>query len=337
MKKRLLLAFLLVIMLISFVSAQYGYYGTFSLSNFLNKISPATLILFVLFIIFFAVLHNIVFMTFFRGNRGVSAIVSFCVSLLAIYGINRTRWDIGGLFYGIGLSEGSLFTIIIVVLLLIFIYAAFKKKLRYLLLIIGGLLLGLVLFTDLIYEKGIAIVIGLVLLIIGGILLRRGRRRAPYDHGEYPPSGSVRRGYPRERRPRRAERKLGRAYKSGEKWDTLSEARDTRKYARRKRREYWGEKGKSIGGKFATVRRRRDIPAPPQEEPSRREVKRRERTAIELQQKYDVYRSLSESVVRSTGGHIPKRGSPAYKKYHQYGGGIRAIEKLARRQGVKLK
>lgn len=257
MKKRLLLGIFLGIMLTGLVSAQYGYYGSFSLSNFLDSIGSSTMILFVLFIIFFAVLHNIVFMTFFKGNRSVSAIVSFCVSLLAIYGINRARWDLGGLFYGLGLSESALFTIISLVLLVIIIYAIFTKKLKYLLLILGGLLLGLALFTDLIYERGIAIAIGLVLLLIGLLLRRRGRR-APYDHGEYPPStGSVRRrGYPRERRPRRAERRferLGRKSKILGKKEELLGAKEG--YSKR-REEYWARKGRGIGGKFASIRRK---------------------------------------------------------------------------------
>jgi len=137
------LGIFLGIMLVGLVSAQYGYYGSFSISNFLDSIGPSTMILFVLFIIFVAILHNIVFITFFRGNRTVSAIVSFCVSLLAVYGINRARWDLGGLFYSLGLSESTLFTLISIVLLVIVIYAIFTKKLKYLLLIFGGLLLGL--------------------------------------------------------------------------------------------------------------------------------------------------------------------------------------------------
>jgi len=209
MKKRgLLLTFFLGVMLIGFASAQYGYYGTFSLSNFLDSIGPSTMILSVLFIIFFAVLHNIVFITFFRGNSGISAIVSLLVSVLAIYGINRARWDIGGLFYGLGISSGILSIVIPFILLIAAIYIIVKFGLSWLLLIFGIFLTSLALFTDLIYERGIALLIGGVFLLIGIWLWRRNRKRAFYDNGDYPPSGSIRRkhrGEPGVRTPQRVE------------------------------------------------------------------------------------------------------------------------------------
>ena len=172
MKKRLLLGILLGIIFIGFVSAQYGYYGSFSISNFLDSIGPSTMILFVLFIIFFAVLHNIVFLTFFKGNKSVSAIVSFCVSLLAVYGINRARWDLSGLFYGLGIPSNVLSILIPIILLIASIYIIVKLGVSWLFLIFGIFLTLVSLFTDIIYERGIAIAIGLVLLLVGGLLLR---------------------------------------------------------------------------------------------------------------------------------------------------------------------
>ncbi len=260
MKKRLLLGIFLGIMLIGFVSAQYGYYGSFSISNFLDSIGPSTMILLVLFIIFFALLHNIVFINFFRGNRTVSAIISFCVSLLAVYGINRARWDLGGLFYGLGISESALFTLIAIVLLIIVIYAIFTKKLKYLFLIFGIFLTLISLFTDLIYERGIAIVIGLVLLVIGGLLLKRKGRRAPYDHGGYPPSGSVGRGYKKFKDWRDPGRRL-------EKYGAKTGRLQQKEAAQLAKQAYHAEKWESRGKRFKrrapikkTLEEYKDIP-----------------------------------------------------------------------------
>ncbi len=171
MKKRsvfVLLLGVLWIMLINFVSAQFGYGGYgFSLSNFLYSINSSTLILVVLFIIFFAILHGLVFTKFFRGNMALSSIVSFCVSILAVWGINRMQWNMGGFFYGLGISEDALYTILMIVLLLTAIYLVIKKKLRYLFLGLGILLIALALFTEIFYEYGTALTIGIIILVIG--------------------------------------------------------------------------------------------------------------------------------------------------------------------------
>lgn len=204
MKKRVMLVSLLGTIIIGFLNMVgayngFGGYG-FSLSNFLYRIDSSTLILFILFIIFFAILHNLVFLKFFRRNRTVSAIVSFCVSLLAVYGINTAQWDMGGLFYGLGISEDALFLFVSIFLAVILIYAIVKRKLGQLLTGLGTFLVILALFTNLIYEKGVAIIIGALLLIIGIWLWNRRKNREReryYGDGGYPSS-------PRRRAARKA-------------------------------------------------------------------------------------------------------------------------------------
>ena len=182
MKKGLLAFSFIVIMLLSFVSAQFGY--GFSLSNFLYSIDSSTLILFLLFIIFFAVLNNMVFITFFRGNRTVSALVSFSISIMAIWGINRMQWNLGSFFFNLGLNEDTLYTIVLIVLLVLFIYLAFKKRLRYLFLGLGLLLMGLAAFSDFFFEWFTAFIIGVVLIIFWWIGARRAKRKEhPYYGG----------------------------------------------------------------------------------------------------------------------------------------------------------
>ena len=182
MKKGALGLGFIAIMLISFVSAQFGY--GFSLSNFLYSVDSSSLILLLLFIVFFTILNNIVFITFFRGNKSVSAIVSFSISTMAIWGINRMQWNLGNFFFNLGLNEDTLYTIVLVVLLVLFVYLAFKKRLRYLFLGLGLLLTGLAAFSDFFFEWFTAFIIGLVLIILWWIGARRAKRKeSPYYGG----------------------------------------------------------------------------------------------------------------------------------------------------------
>lgn len=185
-------------MLISFVSAQY--YGNFSFSNFLESIGPSTMLLFIVFIISFAFLIFIFQRSIFKENPTIAAVISFALSLGITYGINRSDFNLGGWFYGFGISPDLLFNLLSIFFVILVIYFAVKKQLRYLILGSGLLLIILALFTDLIYERGIALGIGGVLFLIGIWLWNRQRKkeqRAFYDNGDYP--GSVRGGrYPRE-------------------------------------------------------------------------------------------------------------------------------------------
>lgn len=155
----------ITLFLISFASAYYGSYSSFSLSDFLNEIDSSTMILGGLFIIFFA-LSNFALARAFRGNKSVAGVVSFVVSLFAVYGLNKTGFDFEGLFYGIGISEGLLYTLLPLVLLGGIIFLGIKIGFGITLMIFGGLLIA-VSFTELIYEKGIAIFLGICLIGIG--------------------------------------------------------------------------------------------------------------------------------------------------------------------------
>jgi len=192
MKKRvLLLTFLLGLMLVRFVNAQLGYYGGFSLSNFFYSIDSVTMSLVLVFIISFAFLIFILQKSIFRENSTIAAVISFALSLGITYSLNRTGFNIAGLFYGFGISPDLLFTIFLMLFFILVIYFAVKKKLRYLILGLGLLLIILALFTDLIYERGVALLIGGALLLIGFWLISRNKkkkRRAHYDYGDYPPS-----------------------------------------------------------------------------------------------------------------------------------------------------
>ena len=88
----ILLSFLIMS---NFASAQY--YNSFG--NILNSVDESTIVLGLIFVIAF-VLINYSLSNFFKGNKNVSGTISFAVSLLIVYGINRSGFNYNGLFNG---------------------------------------------------------------------------------------------------------------------------------------------------------------------------------------------------------------------------------------------
>jgi len=176
MKKSLIISSIITLTLINFVSAYYGSYSSFSLSNLLNEIDSSTMILGAVFIISFALI-NFALSKFFKDKHGepnkvIAGIVSFVISLWMTWEINKRGFDIERLFYNfgynIGFSSDVLSTIIPLLLIAGTIYLFVKLKTNALF-IIGGLLIA-VSFTNLFYEKGITLIIGIILLLIGGYI-----------------------------------------------------------------------------------------------------------------------------------------------------------------------
>jgi len=152
------------ILLINFASA-YGSYNSFNMRNLLDSFDPQTMFLVVGFIIIFAFL-NFILSKFFKDkygetNKATTGIVSFSISLLAIYGLNKSNFDISNLFYNIGIPEGILGILIPIILIVGFLWLSYSKKQRKFkfykaFLILGSLILIVTIFTDFIYEKGTA-------------------------------------------------------------------------------------------------------------------------------------------------------------------------------------
>lgn len=198
MQKKRLLTFVLGLFLISFVSAYYGSYSSFSLSDLLDSIDSSTMILGGLFIIFFA-LSNFALVRAFKDNKAVAGVVSFVVSLFAVYGLNKTGFDFEELFYGFGISEGLLYTVLPLVLLAGVIYLVVKLKTKALF-ILGGLFI-VISFTELIYAKGATILIGLALIGVGILLWRR---KNPKPSSYAPDYQESKEGYAQKARELRA-------------------------------------------------------------------------------------------------------------------------------------
>jgi len=204
--KRGLLGFPLIILLIQFTSAQFfGGYGRFSIGNFFNNIDSSTIILSSLFFIFFALLFYALSRVFKNPygepNKGIAGTIAFALSMLIIYGIHRSGFSLRDLFYGFGISEGVLYWIGLIIF--IAFAALLIKKIRFngFLMLFGSLFILLTIFTDIFYEEGLVLVIGIILLLIGLWLWKR--RRGPRQPREPRPRREpTKRFQPRVRSPR---------------------------------------------------------------------------------------------------------------------------------------
>lgn len=169
-KRNAALISFLSILLIKFASAYNGY-GSFSLGDFFDSIEPSTMILGSLFIIFFAFINFVLSRVFTNRttgepNKAIAGIISLMVSLLIVYGINRSGLDVENFFFDIGISGDLLYTIVPIILIIGAIYLIFKYKAKTLL-ILGLLLILIAGATDLVYEEETLVVFGIILIVIG--------------------------------------------------------------------------------------------------------------------------------------------------------------------------
>jgi len=331
-KRGLVLTFVSVflsVMLINIVSAQF--YGGFSLSNMLNSIDPSTMILGTIFIISFALL-NFSLSKFFRGNAGIAGIVAFAVSLLIVWGINQTGFDYSGLFYNIFffIPEDLLYTLIPFLLLGLIIYGFFKLGPGETLAILGGFLLAIS-FTELVYEKGLVGSIGAILLGFG--LWRMLRKKKPGLADNI----SSRASYTGKRTLEGA-KTAGRFAQ-----DRWKQRQEKQAYARDRRA---AEKENYTRDRAAAEKENAQIQAQQEKKQLLLEDKRKNQLLLEdkrkkdreindLRKKHFKYRRAAEGIVKKV-GHIPKKGTPEYKKWKNYTNAVETIEKMAKKRGEKL-
>ena len=218
-KRGLILGFFLFLFGINFVSAAFHYGGS-SLSDLLNSFDSSTVVLTSIFLIAFILIFWPL-SKFFRGNAALAGVISFSMSFLLIFEINRRGFDFTGLFYGIGLSEGILSIIIPLVLIIGIIFSGIKYGLGITLASLGGFLM-IISFTDIIYEKGITFILGAILLGLGIWLWTRKKKdglvssnyRDDYDT----PSGpSQRQIYKQQRAQQKYNQRLENQRRRGEK------------------------------------------------------------------------------------------------------------------------
>ena len=194
--KKSVITILASILLINFTSA-YGSYNDFNMRNLLDTIDSQTMFLVIGFIIIFVFLNSILKKVLKNRYREpdttTSGIISFCISLLAIYGLNKSNFNISNLFGSFGISTDFLPTLISIILIIGFFWFSYSKKERKFkfyktFLLLGTLILIITIFTDFIYEKGIATILGAGLLLIGLWLWKKWKVKFPkFPKGSKPP------------------------------------------------------------------------------------------------------------------------------------------------------
>ncbi|MBR9702090.1 hypothetical protein GOV13_04155 [Candidatus Pacearchaeota archaeon] len=175
-----LASLILTIFSINLISAFYESYNRFSISDFLNEfanfIGPSTLILGMIFIISFFFLYKLSQKLLGEGSSS-AGIVAFVASFVIIYVINRIGFNFEGAFDYLGYSDGTLSMIVPIVLAILAIYLIYKIGFSRIFMLSGLTLILITFLTDWIYEQGVALVLGIFILLIGLWLWRRGSTR----------------------------------------------------------------------------------------------------------------------------------------------------------------
>jgi hypothetical protein len=149
------------------------------ITDMLYSINPNDMILGLLFIIFFVFINFALTRIVFKKEKTSASIIALCVSLLAVYGINRTNFDVTGIVYSIGITEEMIYTIVPFIILAGLIFLIWKVKLCRTLIIAG---IALIVASFFVYEQTWVLIAGIILLILGLILcLRRKNKQNPSD------------------------------------------------------------------------------------------------------------------------------------------------------------
>lgn len=122
----------------------------------------------------------------FQRSPAIKTVIGFCVSLLAIYGISRSRINLENIFYNLGFTEDFLYNVIIIAIIGFFVVSGYVRKTRkwrlYRPIIVLGFLFTVASLTPIIYEKGATLALSIPLLIIGMLLWwRRYKWRVKND------------------------------------------------------------------------------------------------------------------------------------------------------------
>jgi hypothetical protein len=159
--------FVLGFFLASFVASLDLISAQFSFGSMLNLVEPSTMILGIVFIVSFALI-NLALSRVFKDNPAIAGIVSFALSLGIIYSINYYGFDYAGFFGNIFFFVPSdvLYTFVPLILLIAVIALGAKFGFGMVLTAAGAMLVGIS-FTDLVYEKTVAAMIGGLIAFIG--------------------------------------------------------------------------------------------------------------------------------------------------------------------------
>jgi hypothetical protein len=271
--------------------------------DFLYNIDIESLLLGLAFVLILAIVMTVLGrFPRFRQNPAIKTVIAFSVSLLSIYGISKTRINLENIFYRLGFTEDLLYNVILIVFIGFFVVAGYARKVRkwrlYRPLILLGFMLTVASFTSIIYEKGMALAIGIPLLAIGIFLWWKRWRWYAKNRKEREYSDLKTKKRARDYEIKTAERAARRAQRKNKKKDKIEEKEEILE---------------------------------------RRQRQQRIRSSRELNNKYQQYIGAVTQIQRRNNGKIPALGTSEGNLRHRYIQALKAIEGLADKQGVKLK
>jgi len=149
-----------------------GFVKAADLSDLLSELDESMVVYFSVFILAFVLIFFALNKFFKEQNRSFAGIIAAVLSFLAVWGINKSGFDIEGIFLDLGVPQETLTTIVTLIVLagIIFIIIKMKKNSLY---VIGGLFIVASLFV---YAKGLMFMIGLVLIVIRVLITFRKDR-----------------------------------------------------------------------------------------------------------------------------------------------------------------
>lgn len=174
MKKRLSLIPIISLLFLNLTSAYtrtYGSYNDFSPMGFFGSIDNSTIALALIFILFFWALNKAILKTIFKENDRLRVILSFIISLFAIYALVNYNIEVDSY-----LISWGIYSILPYILLGIAGIIVWKSGIG-ILFMLSGILMIAISFMDLLYEKGFGIAFGIVIFLLGLWLKRRRKRR----------------------------------------------------------------------------------------------------------------------------------------------------------------
>lgn len=139
----------------------------------LSNLDPDLIIYTLLFVIFFVFIQLILSRSL--RDKNSASIIAFCVSLLSIYGLSKTGFDISQTVYNIGINQEIIYNVLPIIALIGILFVIIKVKMRYIMTFLG---IGLIVGSFFVYRKYLILGVGIGCLIIGLFLIWKEARRA---------------------------------------------------------------------------------------------------------------------------------------------------------------
>ena len=172
--KKMVALLLTMFFILPVISAQLFDSYNFSPADFLEAIDAQTIFILITFGILSIVLKLILDrVPIFRGK--MAGVISVLFSLGATWGINKW-FDLNDFLSDIGFS-GDIFFYLVIAFFVLLIFLCWKYKWRACL-ILGGVLILMALFTNLVYNAEIILILG-VILFVAGLIWWMKSGRAP--------------------------------------------------------------------------------------------------------------------------------------------------------------